>query len=256
MSFQNKTVCITGASAGIGLATAKVFAKAGARLILIARRKEKLLALSDECKNAFGTESLVVELDIQNPHKVQAAFEQLPPDWRLIDVLVNNAGLALGLEKVQTLDLADVKTMLDTNVLGLISVTRAVLPGMIQQKSGHIIMLGSIAGHEVYSGGSVYCATKFAVNAFTRALKRDVLEHNIKVTSIDPGMVETGFSEVRFKGDKARAKKVYEGLTPLTPEDVAEAVFYAASRPPHVNISEIILMPTDQAGVGQVFRKS
>jgi NADP-dependent 3-hydroxy acid dehydrogenase YdfG len=249
------TVLITGASAGIGEATARAFAEAGARLILTARRRERLEALAAELKEAHGTESHLLPLDVRDREGVRAAIAGLPAEWAAVDVLVNNAGLARGTEKVSAGDPAEWDEVLQTNVNGLLYVTRAVTPGMVERGRGHVINLGSVAGHEVYPGGAVYCATKHAVGAITRGLRMDLLGTGVRVSTVDPGMVETEFSVVRFRGDQERADSVYRNMTPLTPADIAETIVWVATRPPHVNIDEIIIKPTDQASATQVHRR-
>jgi 3-hydroxy acid dehydrogenase/malonic semialdehyde reductase len=249
------TVLITGASSGIGEAAARSFAAAGARLILAARRVNRLEALAAELSDGHGTISHLIELDVRDVGVVTRMLEDLPADWAGIDVLVNNAGLSRGLEKLHEGNLRDWDEMIDTNVKGLLYVSRAVIPGMVARGHGHVINLGSIAGHEVYPGGAVYCATKSAVSAITRGMRMDLLGTNVRVTTIDPGMVETEFSLVRFHGDAERAARVYEGVQPLTVEDVAGAILYAATRPPHVNVDEIMLMATAQASATLVHRQ-
>jgi 3-hydroxy acid dehydrogenase / malonic semialdehyde reductase len=253
MSFSG-TVLITGASAGIGEACARAFAAAGARLVLTARRRERLEALADELRGAHGTESHLLPLDVRDAGAVQAAVGGLPAEYAAVDVLVNNAGLGRGLEPLFNGDPADWDEMMDTNVKGLLYVTRAVTPGMVERRRGHVVNLGSVAGHEVYPGGAVYCATKHAVNAITRGLRMDLLGTGVRVSTIDPGMVETEFSVIRFHGDRERADRVYRGMTPLSAADIAETVLWVATRPPHVNIDEIILKPTDQASATLVHR--
>ena len=248
------TVLITGASAGIGEATARAFAAAGARLVLTARRRERLETLAAELAQAHGTESHLLTLDVRDRDGVRDGIGGLPAEWAAIDVLVNNAGLARGTEKVQQGEPAEWDEVLQTNVNGLLYVTRAVTPGMVERGRGHVINLGSVAGHEVYPGGAVYCATKHAVGAITRGLRMDVLGTGIRVSTVDPGMVETEFSVVRFHGDQDRAKNVYRNMSPLTPDDIAETIVWVATRPPHVNIDEIIIKPTDQASATQVHR--
>lgn len=248
------TVLITGASAGIGEATARAFAAAGARLVLTARRRERLEALAAELARAHGTECHLLPLDVRDRDAVLSTLGGLPAEWAAIDVLVNNAGLARGTEKVQNGQPADWDEVLQTNVNGLLYVTRAVTPGMVERGRGHVVNLGSVAGHEVYPGGAVYCATKHAVGAITRGLRMDLLGTGVRVSTVDPGMVETEFSVVRFKGDQERADKVYRGMTPLTAADIADTVLWVATRPPHVNIDEIIIKPTDQASATQVHR--
>jgi 3-hydroxy acid dehydrogenase/malonic semialdehyde reductase len=253
--LENKIVLITGASSGIGKACAQQFAKAGAKLLLYARRLNVLQELAGNLKKEYGTETHVFELDVSDPIKVKSAISSLPPAWNTIDILINNAGLAAGLETFLEADVQDWESMIDTNVKGLLYVTKEVLPGMVDRDSGHIINIGSIAGHQVYPKGAVYCASKQAVNAISQGLRMDLLGKKIRVSSVDPGAVETNFSVVRFKGDEHRAAAVYEGMTPLSAEDVADAVVYCASCPVHVNISEIIIMPTDQAAAGMISRK-
>lgn len=249
------TVFITGASAGIGAACARAFAADGARLILAARREERLRSLADELASEHGAESQLLPLDVRSPGVLTHSLAQLPDGWDRIDVLVNNAGLGLGLAPLQEGDEADWDRMIDTNVKGLLYVTRAVLPGMIERGRGHVINLGSTAGHEVYPGGTVYCATKQAVGAITRGLRLDTLGTGVRISTVDPGMVETEFSVVRFAGDRGRADSVYRGMTPLTAGDIADAVLWCATRPPHVNIDEIIIQPTDQASSTMVDRR-
>lgn len=253
MSFTG-TVLITGASAGIGEACARAFAAAGARLVLTARRRKRLQALADELAAAHGTECHLLTVDVRDRDGVAAAIGALPAEWAAIDVLVNNAGLARGTEKVPAGNPAEWDEVIETNVNGLLYVTRAVTPGMVQRGRGHVINLGSVAGHEVYPGGAVYCATKHAVGAITRGLRMDLLGTGVRVSTVDPGMVETEFSVVRFRGDQERADGVYRGMTPLTPADIADTILWVATRPAHVNIDEIIIKPTDQASATIVHR--
>lgn len=255
MNRFNGTVLITGASAGIGAACARAFASAGARLVLAARRTDRLEQLSAELHAEHGTESHQIALDVRDRDAVQRTVEALPSEWTELDVLVNNAGLGRGIDPLPEGDPGDWDEMIDTNVKGLLYVTRAIVPGMVRRGRGHVINIGSVAGHEVYPGGAVYCATKFAVNALTQGLRMDTLGSGVRVSTIDPGMVETEFSVVRFHGDQERADRVYAGLTPLMPDDVADAVLWCAMRPPHVNIDEIILKPTDQASATRVARR-
>ena len=256
IALKGKTVFITGASSGIGRATARAFAEEGARLLLCARRIERLHELERELKKqdaALDVHSF--ELDVRDRHAVQHAIESLPTEWQAIDILVNNAGLSRGLDTFQEASLDDWDEMLDTNVKGLLYVTRAVVPGMIARGRGHIINIGSIAGHEVYPKGNVYCASKHAVDAITKGLRLDLVDTPLRVTTIDPGLVETEFSEVRFHGDRERAKAVYKGIEPLHPEDIAETILWCASPPPHVQIGEVIIFPTAQASAAVVHRQ-
>lgn len=255
MTRFDGTVLITGASAGIGAACARAFAAAGARLILAARRGDRLESLASELGDTHGTESHLIQLDVRDSGVVAHTFGDLPDAWAAVDVLVNNAGLSRGMEPVQEGETRDWDEMIDTNVKGLLYATRAILPRMVERGHGHVINIGSTAGHEVYPGGAVYCATKHAVNAITRGLRMDLLGTDVRVTTVDPGMVETDFSLVRFHGDQERADRVYSGLQPLTPEDIADVVLYAATRPPHVNLDEIILRPTAQASSTMVERR-
>jgi len=247
ISLANKIIFITGASSGIGAATAHAFATHKTRLLIAARRKEKLEALKPQLLEAGAGGVHTVELDVRDHTAVEKAIGSLPAAWQAIDILVNNAGLSRGLDLLHKGHREDWEEMIDTNVKGLLYVTRAVVPGMIARKSGHIISLGSTAGHVTYPKGAVYCATKAAERVISEGLRQDVLGTPIRVTSVDPGMVETEFSEVRFRGDQARAAKVYQGLTPLKPEDVAEAIVWAATRPAHVNIAEVQITSIDQA---------
>ncbi len=250
------TVFITGASAGIGAATALAFAAEGARLLLAARRLDRLEKTVDGLKNAGAREIHIFSLDVQKAAEVEQAISSLPQEWRDIQVLVNNAGLSRGLDKLYEGKLEDWEEMIDTNVKGLLYVTRAVVPGMVKRGSGHVVNLGSTAGEMTYPNGAVYCASKAAEKAINDGLRQDVLGTPVRVTSVDPGMVETEFSEVRFRGDSARAAKVYQGLTPLRAEDVADAIVWAVTRPAHVNIARISLTPVDQANSLLFNRKS
>jgi serine 3-dehydrogenase len=254
-SLRNKIVFITGASSGIGKSCARAFAQEGAKILMAARRKDRLAALAAEIKKEFGTATHGFQLDVRDQAAVAKAVDGLPAGWAAIDVLVNNAGLSRGLDKLHEGKLDDWDEMIDTNVKGLLYVSRAVIPGMVARAAGHIINIGSIAGHEVYPGGNVYCATKFAVNAISRGLRMDLTGTPLRVSTVDPGMVETEFSLVRFHGDGEKANKVYQGLIPLSPDDIAAAVVFCATRPPHVNISEMIVMPQAQASPLVVHRK-
>ncbi len=253
-SLNGRIVLITGASSGIGEACARAFAAQEARLILAARRAERLEKLQAELFMRYGAIVHTVTLDVRDQPAVAAAVAGLPAEWSEIEVLVNNAGLSRGLDKLHEGSLDDWEEMIDTNLKGLLYVTRAVLPAMVARRRGHVINIGSIAGHQVYPGGNVYCATKFAVNGLTQGLRVDTLGTGVRVSTVDPGMVETEFSVVRYHGDESRASKTYSGVTPLTGTDIAEAVVFCATRPPHVNINEIIIMPTDQATVTHVHR--
>jgi len=255
-SLKNKAVLITGASSGIGKSCARAFAETGARLILAARRLQRLEELAVELKHKPGEDILTLALDVRDQPAVERAVNGLPAEWAAIDVLVNNAGLSRGLDKLYEGKLDDWEEMIDANIKGLLYVSRAVIPGMVKRGRGHVINIGSIAGHEVYPGGNVYCATKFAVRALSKGMRIDLNGTPIRVSEVAPGMVETEFSLVRFHGDKERAGKVYQGLTPLSPDDIADAVVYCATRPPHVNISEMLVMPTAQASTTIVHRKS
>ncbi len=254
MNIKGKIVFITGASSGIGLETAKAFAREGCNLILTARRIEKLHSLSSSLSSEFGIETLPLQLDVRKRKDVFTLIEGLPDKWKKIDILVNNAGLGRGLSPIHESDVDGWDEMIDTNIKGLLFVTKAVVPLMIANGSGHIINIGSVAGREVYPNGNVYCATKFAVFALSKSLRLELYDKNIRATTVDPGMVETDFSVVRFRGDTERAANVYKGLTPLHPADVADTVVFCATRPPHVNISEIVIYPSDQANTTTVKR--
>lgn len=254
--LAGKTVFITGASSGIGEAIARLFAQNGAKLILCARQENKLEQLKEILVAKYQIEVYTFGLDVRNSRQVFENISNFPTAWQAVDILVNNAGLAAGLDKFQNANLDDWEQMIDTNLKGLLYVTKAVLPGMLERNNGHIINIGSIAGHECYPGGSVYSSTKHAVAALTKSLKLDLLGTPIRVSTVDPGMVNTNFSKVRFKGDEQKANAVYEGLTPLSAEDVADALLYCVTRPAHVNISEIILFPTDQSSINHVYRKT
>jgi 3-hydroxy acid dehydrogenase / malonic semialdehyde reductase len=254
VDLKNQTVLISGASSGIGEACALLLAPLGVRLILMARRLERLEIVATYCNGAGANPGnlLVIEHDVREPFDLM----RLPEDWRSIDILINNAGLSRGMTKLQEGLLTDWEEMIDTNVKGLLYMTRAIVPGMVERQRGHVVNVGSIAGHQTYPAGNVYCGTKAAVRAISEGLKIDLLGTPIRVTNIDPGMVDTEFSTVRFHGDTERAAKVYEGLTPLTGVDIAETVLFALTRPAHVNISEILLVPTDQATPTLVHRRS
>jgi 3-hydroxy acid dehydrogenase / malonic semialdehyde reductase len=245
-SFKNKIVFISGASSGIGKACAIEFAKLDARLVLCARRIDRLEKLSQEIKKKYKIDILLLDLDVRDKTEVENQINNLPEEWKDIDILVNNAGLSRGLDFLHEGSIQDWEEMIDTNVKGLLYVSRNVIPGMVERNQGDIINIGSIAGHEVYQKGNVYCATKHAVDAITKGLRHDLLGTQLRVCTIDPGLVETEFSEVRFRGNNDRAKKVYEGYKPLSPADIADCVVYAASRPKHVQIAEIIVLATAQ----------
>ena len=248
----DRTVFITGASSGIGRACAQAFAAAGARLLLCARRVERLAELAASVPGDVHT----FALDVRDRAAVDAAVAALPPAWAAIDVLVNNAGLASGFDPLPAGDPADWDRMIDTNVKGLLNVTRAVVGGMVARGHGHVVNIGSIAGHETYPNGAVYCASKAAVDRITKGLRMDLLGTGVRVSTVDPGMVETEFSVVRFHGDSDRAAAVYEGVTPLTADDVAETVVWVADRPAHVQVAEVVILPTDQASATRVARRS
>jgi len=251
---MKKTILITGATAGIGKATAELFAQYGHRLIITGRRADRLHTLADELRNKYGIEVLTLNFDIRNNEEVEQSIASLNGSWKNIDVLVNNAGLAVGLNPIQSGVLEDWERMIDTNIKGLLYITRVVAPMMIERGKGHIINIGSIAGRETYPNGNVYCATKYAVDSLSKGMRMDLLPHGIKVSQIAPGAVETEFSVVRFKGDQERADGVYKGYQPLSPEDIAGAVYYVATLPPHININDLLIMPTAQASAG-LFKK-
>lgn len=247
-------VLITGATSGIGKSTAIEFAKNGYHLILTGRRNERLLELKTELEKKYSINVIPLCFDVRNEQVVKQAIDSLPHEFKAIDVLVNNAGLAAGLSSIQDGKLAHWEQMIDTNIKGLLYVSKHISQLMIASKKGHIINVGSIAGKEVYANGNVYCATKHAVDALNKGMRIDLLPYGIKVSSVNPGMVETEFSIVRFDGDEERAKKVYENIIPLKPEDIAETIYWIASRPTHVNINDIIIMPTIQANATTVLR--
>ncbi|MEG4011593.1 MULTISPECIES: SDR family oxidoreductase [unclassified Microcoleus] len=259
ISIQNQIIFITGASSGIGAACAQIFAKGGAKLILAARRVEKLDRLAKELVEAklvaSANEIYLLELDVRDRPQVESAIAALPDAWKNIDILINNAGLSRGLDKLHEGNFQDWEEMIDTNVKGLLYMTRYIVPGMVSRGRGHVVNIGSIAGRQAYPKGSVYCASKAAVRAISEGLKQDLLGTAVRVTEIEPGLVETEFSNVRFHGDSDKAKNVYQGLTPLTADDVADVVYFCATRSPHVNISEVLLVPTDQATATLVHRK-
>lgn len=248
ISLQDKVVFITGASSGIGRATAKAFAAAGAKLLLCARRMDRLTELAQELTARDAScKVLPYALDVRDAEAVRKTVAGLAEEWQQIEVLVNNAGLSRGLTKVYEDDPENWDEMIDTNVKALLHVTQAIVPGMIERGSGHVISLGSTAGHQTYAGGAVYCATKAAEKVIMEGLRIDLIGKPVRATTVDPGMVETEFSEIRFRGDKERAAKVYADLRPLQPEDVADAIVWAATRPAYVNIHSIVMTSIDQA---------
>jgi serine 3-dehydrogenase len=256
ISLQSQTVFITGASSGIGRAAAIAFAKEGCKLLLCARRLSRLEDLQREL-HLLNPEidTHIFQLDVRDQSAVHLALSTLPEHWRMIDILVNNAGLSRGLDKFQDALLSDWEEMLDTNVKGLLYITHEIIPGMLIRGKGHVINIGSIAGHEVYPRGNVYCASKFAVDAITKGLRMDLVDTPLRVTTIDPGLVETEFSKVRFHGDEEKAAQVYRTITALQADDIADAIVWSASRPAHVQVAEIVLFPTAQASAAVVHRK-
>jgi 3-hydroxy acid dehydrogenase/malonic semialdehyde reductase len=250
-----KIALITGATSGIGEACAHLFARENYNLVLTGRRLDRLEKLAKQLNAKYNIEIAVSCFDVRDREQVISNLEELPAKWKKVNVLINNAGLSQGLDPIQNGSYDDWDTMIDTNVKGLLYVSKVVSNWMIADKLGHIINIGSIAGKEVYANGNVYCATKYAVDALNKAMRIDLLPYGIKVTAINPGAVETEFSEVRFKGDKERAKKVYDGFEPLVAEDIAETIWFAVSRPAHVNINEMVVMPTAQANAVTIFRK-
>lgn len=250
-----KTAFITGASSGIGMACARKFAANGYRLILNARREAPLKALAEELQKNYNTPTLLLVFDVRDREEAQKRIASLPAEWQDIDVLINNAGLALGLEKEYEGDFADWDTMIDTNIKALLSITRFVVPGMVSRGKGHIINIGSVAGDAAYPNGAVYCATKAAVKTLSDGLRMDLAHTPLRVTNIKPGLVETNFSVVRFHGDQQRADNVYKGIKPLTGEDIAETAYFAASAPAHVQIAEVLVLATHQASGTVVYRE-
>ena len=244
---MNKTVLITGATSGIGEACAKKYAADGDRLILTGRRADRLNILKTELEKDFSTEILALIFDVQDKKAVDKNLGTLPTEWQKIDLLINNAGLAAGKDSFENADINDWETMLNTNVHGRLSVSKQIIPLMIANKKGHVVNIGSIAGKEVYENGNVYCASKFAVDAISKSMRIDLLKHSIKVTCIHPGAVETEFSLVRFKGDKNKAADTYNGMVPLSGNDIADSIFYCTQLPDHVCINELVITPTQQA---------
>lgn len=254
-SLKNKIVFVSGATSGIGKSCAYAFAKEGANLIINARRINLINEIGDDIRNKYGVKVYGFKMDVRNKDEVDHSIDSMPDEWKKVDILVNNAGLAVGFNKLQEDDPKNWEIMIDTNVKGLLYVTHKILPGMIERKSGHIINIGSIAGHIAYPKGAVYCATKHAVDAITNSLRMDTIDKGILVSTIDPGLVETNFSNIRFSGDTEKAKNVYKGLTPLNGDDIADAVVYCASRPPHVNIAQITMLAARQASATLVYRE-
>ncbi len=246
-SLKGKVVFISGVTSGIGKACAYSFAELGANLIVNARRLELVNEVAEDIKNKFGVRVHSFKLDVRNRKEVEDAIAGIPAEFSKIDILINNAGLGKGLDKFYEDKIDSWEEMIDTNIKGMLYVTRSIIPGMVERKSGHIINIGSIAGLEAYPKGAVYCATKAAVESIAKSIKMDVVDKNIRVSTIEPGMVETNFSNIRFYGDTEKAKNVYKGLTPLTAEDIADNVIYIATRKPHVNISNLVIYPVAQA---------
>lgn len=251
---MKRIALITGASSGIGEACARKFAEGGYDLILTARRAEKLAELKAELE-AEGTKVKTLTFDVRDAEAAETAVDSLEPEWRKIDVLINNAGLALGLDKEYEGDPDDWNTMIDTNIKGLLTMTRLIVPGMVERNEGHVINIGSVAGDAAYAKGNVYCATKAAVKTISDGLRIDLAETAVRVTNLKPGLVETNFSNVRFHGDNQRADNVYKGITPLTGADIADVAFYAASAPKHVQIAEVLILATHQASGSVIYRK-
>lgn len=251
---MKRIALITGASSGIGEACARKFAEGGYDLILTARRAEKLAELKAELE-AEGTKVKTLTFDVRDAEAAEKAVDSLEPEWRKINVLINNAGLALGLDKEYEGDPDDWNTMIDTNIKGLLTMTRLIVPGMVERNEGHVINIGSVAGDAAYAKGNVYCATKAAVKTITDGLRIDLAETAVRVTNLKPGLVETNFSNVRFHGDNQRADNVYKGITPLTGADIADVAFYAAAAPKHVQIAEVLILATHQASGSVIYRK-
>ena len=256
ISIAGKIAFITGASAGIGKATAMALAAAGAKLLLCSRTTDKLEAMRNDLLAAGAADVHTFALDVSKRADVASTIAALPAEWQSIEILVNNAGLARGLEKLHLDDIDNWEEMIDTNTKGLLYVTRAVLPGMVQRNAGHVVNMGSTAGWLAYPGGAVYCATKAAEKILSEGMRIDLMGTAVRVTSVDPGMVETGFSEIRFGGDKDRAAKVYANTTPLAPEDVADTILWAVTRPAHVNVSSVFLTSIDQANAVTIYRRT
>lgn len=251
---MNKLVLITGATSGIGLSCARKFAENGDRLILTGRNEQRLAEIKKELTDQ-GTDVLTLAFDVRDREKATKYIAELPTEWQQIDVLVNNAGLALGLEPEYEGSLDDWETMIDTNIKGLLTMTRIIVPGMVKRNSGHIINVGSVAGDAAYAGGNVYCATKAAVKALSDGLRIDVADTAVRVTNLKPGLVETNFSNIRFRGDNDRAANVYKGIKPLTGDDIADVAVFAANAPEHVQIAEVLILATHQASGSVIVRK-
>lgn len=251
---MNKTVLITGATSGIGLACARKFAENGDRLILTGRNEQRLTEICQELTGK-GAEVLTLVFDVRDREKAKLCLDALPTEWQVIDVVVNNAGLALGLEPEYEGNMDDWDTMIDTNIKGLLTITRLIVPKMVERNSGHIINIGSVAGDAAYAGGNVYCATKAAVKALSDGLRIDVAPTSVRVTNLKPGLVETNFSNTRFHGDNDRAANVYKGIKPLTGDDIADVAVYAANAPAHVQIAEVLILATHQASGSVIVRK-
>ncbi|CAG0992783.1 3-hydroxy acid dehydrogenase / malonic semialdehyde reductase [Flavobacteriales bacterium] len=254
--MAKKIIFITGATSGFGKAMAEIFAQNGHDVIITGRRNERLIELKNTLQNKFNVKVLSLCFDVRNQKEVAEKIQHLPTEWKAIDVLINNAGLASGLDKIQEGNLSDWEKMIDTNVKGLLYVSREIMPLMVNQKKGHIIHIGSTAGKEVYEKGNVYCATKHAVDAISKAMRIDLLEHGIKVTQICPGAAETEFSVVRFSGDTERARQVYNGYKPLTAQDVAEVAYFVTALPQHVCINDLVMTSTAQANSTSILRNS
>ncbi len=252
---MTKIAFITGTTAGIGEATATILAQNGYQLIITGRREEKLLVLAEKIKQETGQKILALAFDVRKKEAVHQAIDSLPVEWKNIDLLVNNAGLAAGAAPIHESDIDDWERMIDTNIKGLLYVSRKIMPMMVERKKGHIINIGSVAGKEVYANGNVYCGTKHAVDAITKSMRIDLLTHGIKVSQVAPGAVETEFSVVRFHGDQQAADNVYKGFDPLVAQDIADAVLYIATRPAHVNINDMLIMPTAQANTSHIDKK-
>lgn len=252
--MSNSTALITGTTAGIGAATADLLAQQGYRLILNGRRQDRLEAQAKQLKDAYGTECYLMPADVRDYDAIVKSINALPSKWQNINVLINNAGLAAGLDNLENGNIDHWNRMIDTNIKGLLFMTKTMIPILKKNKNAHIVNIGSIAGKEVYPNGNVYCGTKHMVDALNKAMRRELAEHNIKVSSINPGAVETEFSVVRLDGDTEKAKKVYDGFENLVAEDIADAIWYVISRPPHVNINELIIMPKAQPAAGEVIR--